>query len=82
MTVTICSEPHKITMFNVTYLIVIIGIFPMNGYGLDLMRYLISSKYKKLTLSFEAKDISCSLNLFTCSKLICKHSISYFDKMY
>ena len=53
----------------------------MNGYGLDLMRYLISSKYKKLTLSFEAKDI-CSLNLFTCSKLICKHSISYFDKMY
>ena len=68
-------------MFNVIHLIVNIGIFPTNGYGLDLMRYLISSKYKKLTLSFEAKDI-CSLNLFTCSKLICKHSISYFDKMY
>ena len=44
------------------------------------MRYLISSKYKKLTLSFEAKDISCSLNLFTCFKLICKHFISYFIK--
>ena len=73
---TICFEPHVITMFNVTYLIVIIGIFPINDYGLDLMRYLISCKYKKLALSFDAKDISCSSNLFTCSKLICKYFTS------